>query len=112
MQWQLVTGGDGFYARIDPVGNGTNLRYFVGNNSGGISRCIATTCLTSGSSYWSVRGSWTGDTQSFIFPFDLFHGGIAGRRRLRRGGHAGGCGHLIARHDPRLGDDRRRQRRR
>ena len=90
-----MTGGDGFYARIDPVGNGTNPRYFVGNNSGGLSRCTATTCLTSGSSYSSVRGAWTGDTQSFIFPFDLFHGGIAGGDDCAAAGTPGGCGHLI-----------------
>ncbi|MGZ4308843.1 MAG: PxKF domain-containing protein [Gaiellaceae bacterium] len=95
VQWQLVTGGDGFYARIDPVGNGTNPRYFVGNNSGGLSRCTSTTCLTSGSSYSSVRGSWTGDTQSFIFPFDLFHGGIPGGDDCAPAGTPGGCGHLI-----------------
>jgi hypothetical protein len=95
VQWQLVTGGDGFYARIDPVGNGTNPRYFVGNNSGGLSRCVATTCLTAGTSYSSVRGSWTGDTQSFIFPFDLFHGGIAGGDDCAPAGTPGGCGHLV-----------------
>jgi hypothetical protein len=95
VQWQLVTGGDGFYARIDPVGNGTNPRYFVGNNSGGLSRCTATTCLTAGTSYSSVRGNWTGDTQSFIFPFDLFHGGIAGGDDCAAAGTPGGCGHLI-----------------
>ena len=37
----MTIGGDGFYARIDPVGSGMNesRRYFVGNNSGGMSRC-------------------------------------------------------------------------
>ena len=48
VQWQITVGGDGFYARIDPVGTGTSLRYWVGNNSGGLSRCTAN-CLTSGS---------------------------------------------------------------
>jgi hypothetical protein len=96
VQWQLVTGGDGFYARIDPVGNGVNPRYFVGNNSGGMSRCTATTCLTSGASYSSVRGSWTGDTQSFTLPFDLFHGGVPGGDDCAAAGVPGGCGHLVA----------------
>ena len=98
VQWQLVTGGDGFYARIDPVGTGFGSRYFVGNNSGGLSRCSASatnTCVASGTGYGSVRGSWTGDTQSFIFPFDLFHGGIAGGDDCAAAGTPGGCGHLI-----------------
>lgn len=34
VQWQMGKGGDGFYARIDPVGTGTSLRYWQGNNSG------------------------------------------------------------------------------
>ena len=100
VQWQLVTGGDGFYARIDPVGSvapaGTQPRYFVGNNSGGMSRCVSATCTSTGiGNYSSVRGSWTGDTQSFIFPFDLFHGGIPGGDDCAPAGVPGGCGHLI-----------------
>ena len=35
-QWQMTVGGDGFFARIDPVGTGSSPRYFVGNNSGGM----------------------------------------------------------------------------
>jgi hypothetical protein len=98
VQWQLVTGGDGFYARIDPVGTGFGSRYFVGNNSGGMSRCSASatnTCVASGTGYSSVRGAWTGDTQSFIFPFDLFHGGISGGDDCAPAGTPGGCGHLV-----------------
>ena len=34
VQWQVGKGGDGFYARIDPVGTGSSLRYWQGNNSG------------------------------------------------------------------------------
>src|SRR5438445_1624911 len=33
VQWQLNVGGDGFYSRIDPVGTGSSLRCFQGNNS-------------------------------------------------------------------------------
>ena len=36
VQWQLGVGGDGFYSRIDPVGTGTSLRFFQGNNGGAI----------------------------------------------------------------------------
>src|SRR5439155_8639081 len=31
VQWQLGVGGDGFYARIDPVGTGSSLRFWQGN---------------------------------------------------------------------------------
>ena len=30
VQWQLGVGGDGFYARIDPVGTGSSLRFLAG----------------------------------------------------------------------------------
>src|SRR4029453_18934829 len=80
---EMRRGGGGFYARIDPVGPGVgeSRRYFVGNNSGGMSRCVtpaSATCLSGGAGYASVRGNWTGDTQSFILPFDIFHGGVPG----------------------------------
>ena len=41
VQWQVGIGGDGFYSRIDPVGTGSSLRFFQGNNSGGMSRCVS-----------------------------------------------------------------------
>src|SRR6266404_3748918 len=75
--WQSGKGGDGFYSRIDPVGTGSSLRFFQGNNSGGLYRCVSN-CTNPGSGWSSVRGSWTGDTQSFILPYDLFHGGVPG----------------------------------
>ena len=101
VQWQMTIGGDGFYARIDPVGHrrGESRRYFVGNNSGGMSRCVTTagsTCLTGGAGYSTVRGNWTADTQSFILPFDLFHGGVSGGDDCAPAGIPGGCGHLVA----------------
>ena len=46
----MTVGGDGFYARIDPVGTGSSPRYFVGNNGGGMSRCVAN-CLVGGGGY-------------------------------------------------------------
>jgi hypothetical protein len=95
VQWQTVVGGDGFYARIDPVGTGSSLRYWVGNNSGGLSRCTSN-CLAGGSGYSTRTGGWSGDTQSFILPFDLFHGGIAGGDDCGPAGSTTGCGHLVA----------------
>jgi hypothetical protein len=71
-------GGDGFYSRIDPVGTGTSLRYWSGNNSGGSCALHRPTNCLAGGPGTQRRGGWTGDTQSFILPFDLFHGGIAG----------------------------------
>jgi hypothetical protein len=94
-QWQMGKGGDGFYGRIDPVGTGSSLRFFQGSNSGALSRCVSN-CTASGASWASVRGSWTGDTQSFILPYDLFHGGIPGGDDCPAAGVPGGCGHLIA----------------
>jgi len=95
VQWQMGVGGDGFYSRIDPVGTGTSLRMWQGNNSGGLSRCT-NNCTASGASWASRRGNWTGDTQSFILPYDLFHGGIPGGDDCEAAGASTGCGHLIA----------------
>jgi uncharacterized repeat protein (TIGR01451 family) len=95
-QWQMGTGGDGFFARIDPVGTGTSLRFWLGNNSGGLSRCTAN-CTAGGATWTSRRGAWTGDQQSFVLPFELFHGDV--NNPANDCGPAGattGCGHLIA----------------
>ena len=56
MQWQVGIGGDGFYSRIDPVGTGSSLRFFQGNNSGGMSRCVSN-CTEPNAPWSSVRGS-------------------------------------------------------
>ena len=94
-QWQMGLGGDGFYSRIDPVGTGTNLRFWQGNNSGGISRCVSN-CTASGAAWSSRKGGWGSDQQSFILPFDIFHGGIAGGDDCEVAGATTGCGHLLA----------------
>lgn len=95
VQWQGAVGGDGFYSRIDPIGTGTNLRYFAGRNSGSILRCVSA-CTQPGGRWTEVKGSWGSDTQSFILPFDLFHGGIPAGDDCAAAGMPGGCGHLIA----------------
>jgi hypothetical protein len=94
--WQLGVGGDGFYARIDPVGTGTSLRFWQGNNSGSLHRCVSN--CTNQNAPWSgrVSGDWSTDTQSFILPYDLFHGGIPGGDDCDPAGVPGGCGHLVA----------------
>jgi hypothetical protein len=95
VQWQLGKGGDGFYARIDPVGTGSSLRYWQGNNSGALNRCISNCSEPNAAwSFWS--GGWYGsDQQSFILPYDLFHGGIPGGDDCGPAGATTGCGHLI-----------------
>jgi len=95
VEWQAGIGGDGFYSRIDPVGTGTSLRFFQGNNSGGMSRCVSG-CTNQFAPWSSVAGSWFGDTRSFVMPYDLFHGGVPGGDDCPPAGVPGGCGHLIA----------------
>jgi hypothetical protein len=96
VQWQVGKGGDGFYARIDPVGTGTSLRYWQGNNSGALNRCVSNCSSPFAAwSYWG--GGWFGvDQQSFILPYDLFHGGIPGGDDCGPAGATTGCGHLVA----------------
>ena len=94
VQWQLGIGGDGFYSRIDPVGTGTSLRFFQGNNSGGMSRCVSN-CTNQFAPWAGVSGSWFSDTRSFVMPYDLFHGGIPGGDDCPPAGVPGGCGHLV-----------------
>jgi uncharacterized repeat protein (TIGR01451 family) len=95
-QWQMGTGGDGFFARIDPVGTGTSPRYWLGNNSGGLSRCTGN-CTAGGATWTSRRGAWTGDQQSFVLPFELFHGDVSNPANdCGAAGATTGCGHLIA----------------
>ncbi|MGH8093678.1 MAG: hypothetical protein ACREIF_09425 [Chthoniobacterales bacterium] len=95
VQWQMGLGGDGFSGLIDPIGTGTSLRYWQGNNSGGLSRCISN-CTAGGATWTSKRGAWTGDTQSFVLPLNLFRGGIPGGDDCPPAGTSGGCGHLVA----------------
>jgi uncharacterized repeat protein (TIGR01451 family) len=103
-QWQMGTGGDGFFARIDPVGTGTSPRYWLGNNSGGLSRCIGVNgsgnpapCTSGGATWSNKQGGWTGDQQSFVLPFELFHGDVNNPANDCGAPGAGtGCGHLVA----------------
>jgi hypothetical protein len=94
-QWQMGRGGDGFYARIDPVGTGSSLRFWQGNNSGSLGRCTSN-CTASGAAWSTKTGGWSSDTQSFILPYDLFHGGIPGGDDCPAAGVPGGCGNLVA----------------
>jgi hypothetical protein len=78
------------------IGGIPNLRYWQGNNSGGVSRCIAN-CTSPGASWTSRRGNWTSDQQSFILPFEIFHGDTSNPANdCGAPGATTGCGHLIA----------------
>ena len=68
----------------------SNPVYYEGNNSGGLSRCI-TNCTSPGATWTNSMGGWGGDTQSFVLPINLFHGGIPGGNDC-----ATGCGHMLA----------------
>src|SRR6266550_1112528 len=92
--WQLGVGGDGFYSRIDPVGTGSSLRFFQGNNGGAVNRCVSN-CTNQFAPWVGVSGNWFGDTRSFTMPYDLFHGGIQGGDDCPPAGVPGGCGHLV-----------------
>ena len=94
VQWQLGAGGDGFYSRIDPVGTGSSLRFFQGNNGGAISRCVSN-CTNQFAPWAGVSGGWLADIRSFVMPYDLFHGGIPGGDDCPPAGVPGGCGHLV-----------------
>jgi hypothetical protein len=87
--------GGGFLGGTTQGDDTGSLRYWEGNNSGGFSRCIHN-CTQPGATWSSWRGSWTGDTQSFVLPVNLFHGGIAGGDDCSAAGQTSGCGHLLA----------------
>ncbi len=87
--------GGGFLGGTTMGDNTGSLRYWEGNNSGGFSRCIHN-CTQPGATWTSWSGSWTSDTQSFVLPVSLFHGGIAGGDDCQPAGQTTGCGHLLA----------------
>ncbi len=73
-----------------------SLRYWQGNNSGGVSRCI-TNCTKPGATWTLRRGAWTGDQQSFILPFEIFKGDPSNPSNdCGTAGATTGCGHLVA----------------
>jgi hypothetical protein len=81
-----------------------SLRFWQGNNSGGLSRCIGVNasglqspCTNGGATWTSKRGAWTGDQQSFILPYEIFHGDPGNPSNdCGAAANGTGCGHLIA----------------
>ncbi|HJT82118.1 MAG TPA: hypothetical protein VJ719_13055 [Chthoniobacterales bacterium] len=97
--WQMGTGGDGFFGRIDPVGVGGasgSLRMWQGGNSGHVYRCIS--ACTTGQAVWNdYTGGWLSDIKSFVLPYEIFKGDLTNPANdCGPAGPTTGCGHLIA----------------
>jgi hypothetical protein len=94
VQWQMGVGGDGFFARIDPVGN----RFWQGNNGGQLNYCdmSAGDCTTSSANWLPDSSPWSNpaspDTQSFVLPYEIYKG-VPGDPM--NDCPPSGCGHLI-----------------
>ena len=98
LPWQMGTGGDGFFGRIDPVGVGgpsQSLRFFQGGNSGHINRCVSG--CTTGQAVWTdISGDWLSDVRSFVSPYEIFKGDPNNPSNdCGPAGPDSGCGHLI-----------------
>ncbi|MEY2555612.1 MAG: hypothetical protein QOF93_756 [Verrucomicrobiota bacterium] len=79
VQWQMGVGGDGFFARIDPVGN----RFWQGNNGGQLNFCDhappVNDCTASGAVWGLDSSPWTNnvaspDIQNFVLPYEIYKG--------------------------------------
>ena len=80
--WQMGAGGDGFFARIDPVGN----QFWQGNNGGQLNVCThappANDCTAppiGPNAVWALDSSpWSNpaqpDVQSFVLPYEIYKG--------------------------------------
>ncbi len=94
VQWQMGVGGDGFFARIDPVGG----RFWQGNNSGHLNYCDGALgdCTTANANWVPDASPWSNpaqpDTQSFVLPYEIYKG-TPGNPATDCA--PTGCGHLI-----------------
>jgi len=78
VQWQMGVGGDGFFARIDPVGN----KFWQGNNGGQLNVCThappANDCTAPGAQWAPDSSPWSNpaspDVQSFVLPYEIYKG--------------------------------------
>jgi len=79
VQWQMGVGGDGFFARIDPVHN----RFWQGNNGGQLNFCDhappANDCTAPGAVWGLDSSPWSNnvaspDIQSFVLPYEIYKG--------------------------------------
>lgn len=77
--WQLRKGGDGMFARIEPV---LGQRWYQESQNGALA--VSTTGPLGGQT--SATGAWTADRLSFIFPYEI----------QKNGCPPTGCTHMIA----------------
>ena len=77
--WQLRKGGDGMFARIEPV---LNQRYYQESQNGSLA--VSTTGAYG--NQVNITGGWTADRRGFIFPYEIQKNGCPGT----------GCTHMIA----------------
>ncbi|MCB0011467.1 MAG: hypothetical protein KDE34_06190 [Anaerolineales bacterium] len=77
-EWQMTTGGDGMFARIEPV---QGLRWYQESQNGGLK--VSTTGPFG--TYVGAAGAWFGDTLSFILPYEIYKYNCIGI-----------CNHMIA----------------
>jgi hypothetical protein len=77
--WQLRKGGDGMYARIEPV---LGLRWYQELQNGG----LAVSQTGPYGPQITISGGWTADTRSFVFPYEIY----------KYCAEPGPCGHMIA----------------
>ncbi|HST06503.1 MAG TPA: S-layer homology domain-containing protein [Chloroflexia bacterium] len=85
--WQLRKGGDGMYARIEPV---LGLRWYQESQNG----VLGVSQTGPYGSQVSATGGWGGDRLSFVFPYEIFKGNPAGP--AAQDCPPTGCTHMIA----------------
>ena len=76
--WQLRKGGDGMFARIEPL---QGLRYYQESQNGALA--VSTTGAYGAQT--AATGAWSADRLSFVFPYEI-----------QKNGCVGTCTHMIA----------------
>lgn len=77
--WQLRKGGDGMFARIEPI---LGQRWYQESQNGALA--VSTTGAYGAQT--TATGAWTSDRLSFVFPYEIQKNGCPGT----------GCTHMIA----------------
>jgi hypothetical protein len=88
-QWQLRAGGDGMFARIEPV---FNQRWYQESQNGNLQVSVSGPF----GPLASARGpaNWGGDTRSFVMPYEIYRGNPSDPANDCN--LATGCTHMIA----------------
>ncbi|MEO5953079.1 MAG: S-layer homology domain-containing protein, partial [Chloroflexia bacterium] len=85
--WQLRKGGDGMYARIEPV---LGQRWYQESQNGNLA--VSTSGAYGAQS--NATGGWSADRLSFVFPYEIFKGNPSGP--ADQDCAPTGCTHMIA----------------